>query len=74
MTDIDAYGAEIREAEDAGLRCDLPLSPMNAVVIIGVLQLALRHPQLPDHTRRVVTIAKDYLARAFDEYPRENRS
>lgn len=59
--DSVAYMVELRELEIAGARQEVLLGPYTALVLIGALQLATRHPSMNDHMR-------DQLGALIDQF------
>lgn len=45
------YMQKVAEAELAGERSTVSFGPHTALVVIGALQLAIRHPEVTDHMR-----------------------
>lgn len=46
-----AYMLDLKEVDDAGERLSLLVGPYTALVLVGGLQLATRHPAIPDAVR-----------------------
>jgi len=61
----------LRRLERGGERTTLVIGPWTAFILIGVVQLAMRHPRLPPDQRRV---AAEWIAQVrtlFDGTPGE---
>lgn len=56
-----AYMALLRELEIDGERVDVAIGPYTAMLVIGALQLATRHPEMGSFARGEL----DNLARSF---------
>lgn len=58
-----AFLAQLREKTDAGEPAVIALEPMELVILVGAVQLALRHPQYPaSHRATSAAFVADALA------------
>lgn len=59
-----AYMAEVHALEASGVRHSIEVGPFTALITIGALQLATRHPQLdPDQRRLVLGVIEQFRPR-----------
>lgn len=49
--DLLAYMLDLRATEAAGARQEIAIGPYTAMVLIGAVQMATRHPAMPDNLR-----------------------
>lgn len=49
-----AYMRTLMELEEAGERAPVVVGPFTAILMIGALQLATRHPDVPDNHREAI--------------------
>lgn len=57
--EMGAYITNLHELEVAGERAPISMGPFTAIIVIGALQLATRHPTMPDHQKAAIASVID---------------
>ena len=60
---------ELQTLMRRGVSVTLELSPPDAYAVVGLLQMALRHPQIPPYPAHVARAVVDQIAYAFADAP-----
>lgn len=66
-----AYMRRLIELEEAGARTTITIGPFGAMVLIGLLQLSTRHPDLDRRTKDMARGVVQQLAPLFTGTPGE---
>ena len=69
--DLLEYMLVLREHEVGGARQEVVIGPYTAMLLIGALQLATRHPSMPDQTRAQLGAVIDQFRPWFAGTPGE---
>lgn len=60
-----AYLRNLHELEQAGERTSIAIGPFSAIVVIGALQLATRHPSMSEDHRELIGQVVDQMRPLF---------
>lgn len=70
-SDLLAYMEVLHDAEASGARSEVVFGPYTAMLIIGALQLATRHPGMTERQRTEITTIVDQFRPWFAGTPGE---
>ena len=65
---VEAMVVELRQLQDSGLM-HVTIKPLDAYILIGFLQLAWRHPDVPQRQRAEMKAFADQFSGLFKGYP-----
>lgn len=65
---FEGYAHELRHLEGKGMTVRLVLSPVQAMALVGALQLALRHPDVKSGVRLAVEMIVAWVQSEFLQY------